>query len=69
MEKLRDREAIRGCYEFLFGTMLEERIEPVSRRYGGDFLVDECRVTCLTGEDGRMTRGNVWQGPPVPVGG
>ncbi|WP_206792433.1 nuclear transport factor 2 family protein [Amycolatopsis sp. MtRt-6] len=50
VEKLRDPEAIRDRYRHLFTAMLDERVEPVSRLYGDDFLVDECQVTCLTGE-------------------
>jgi hypothetical protein len=91
VEKLRDAEAIRDRYRQLFTAMVDERIEPVSRLYGDDFLVDEARVTCRTGEgfpgapagqwvtfrllhvcefrDGRISRENVWQGPPIPVGG
>lgn len=90
VERLSDAEAIRDRYRQLFASMLDERIEPVSRLYGDHFLVDEAQVTCRTGEgfpgaaagqrvtfrllhvcefrDGRISRENVWQGPPRPVG-
>ncbi len=37
-EELRDPDAIRDRYRHLFTAMPDERIEPVSRRYGNGFL-------------------------------
>ncbi len=89
VEVLREHSEIADRYRYLFGAMLEEKIEPVSRLHGENFLVDECRVTMTAGEgfpgaepgqrvsfrllhvcefrDGKMSRENVWQGPPTPV--
>jgi len=90
VEVLRDHAAIRSRYEQLFTAMEDETVEPVSRLYGTDFLVDEAKVTIRAGEgfpgvpagqrvsfrllhvcefrDGKISRENVWQGPPVPAG-
>lgn len=35
------KEAVRAFYEHLFGDIAGERVEPVRRIYGPDFLVDE----------------------------
>src|SRR6266496_438251 len=50
VEVLHDHDAIADRYRFLFGAMRDETIEPVSRLYGENFLVDECRVTMTAGE-------------------
>lgn len=89
VEVLQDHAAIAERYKYLFTAMLDEKIEPVSRLHGENFLVDECLVTATAGpgfpgadegrlirfrllhvcefRDGKMSRENVWQGPPTPV--
>lgn len=89
VEVLRDHAAIVERYKYLFTAMLDEKIEPVSRLHGENFLVDECLITATAGpgfpgaaegqrvsfrllhvcefRDGKMSRENVWQGPPTPV--
>jgi ketosteroid isomerase-like protein len=89
VEVLRDHAAIVERYKYLFTAMLDEEVEPVSRLYGENFLVDECLMTATAGpgfpgaaegqrvkfrllhvcefRDGKMSRENVWQGPPTPV--
>jgi ketosteroid isomerase-like protein len=36
-----DRARQRAYYELLFGSLRGERVEPLRRYYGADFLVDE----------------------------
>jgi hypothetical protein len=83
-----DHDAIAERYAQLFAAFAVEAVEPVSRLYGENFLVDEClykgRLTAdffgLPGDnqrvsfrllhvcefrDGRISRENVWQGPPM----
>ena len=52
---LRGKAALRRFYERLFADLRGERVEPVMRLYGDDFLVDE---TILIGQvvDGRPFR-------------
>jgi steroid delta-isomerase-like uncharacterized protein len=89
-----DQDAIAQRYARLFASFEAEEVEPVSRLYGENFLVDEClyrgRLIAeffgLPGDgrrvsfrllhvcefrDGRISRENVWQGPPImaPAGG
>jgi len=86
-EVLRDHALIAQRYSQLFAASTDEEVEPVSRIYGKNFLVDECRYTArMTAEfpglpagqrvsfrllhvcefrDGKISRENVWQGPPI----
>ena len=52
---LRGKAALRRFYERLFADLRGERVEPVMRLYGDDFLIDE---TILIGQvvDGRPFR-------------
>ena len=36
-----DRAQIRGYYEMLFGALTGERVTPLRRLYGDDFIIDE----------------------------
>jgi steroid delta-isomerase-like uncharacterized protein len=86
-EVLRDHHEIATRYAQLFAAVEDATVEPVSRLYGDNFVVDECRYSGRTTmeflglpanqrvsfrllhvcefRDGRMSRENVWQGPPA----
>ena len=89
-EVLRDHHEIATRYAQLFAAIEDATVEPVSRLYGDNFVVDECRYSGRTTveflglpanqrvwfrllhvcefRDGRMSRENVWQGPPTVLG-